>query len=116
MDLHGYVDSDWASDIASCNSISFYQFMNCGGPMSWCSRLQEAVALSSFKFEYVSPSSCTKEPIRLRRLWNDTAVEINVRLNDSAKVLVESTSLNVENQERIYLARMGVEKKTYQAL
>lgn len=52
----GYVDADWTGDRASCKSMSSYIFLLNGSPISWSSKHQDAVALSSTKSEYVSLS------------------------------------------------------------
>ena len=43
--IHGFVDSDWASDIDSRRSTSGYVFTMFGGAISWMSKQQPVVAL-----------------------------------------------------------------------
>jgi hypothetical protein len=45
--LHGYVDADWASDVNDRKSTSGFIFMLAGGAISWSSKKQQTVALSS---------------------------------------------------------------------
>ena len=47
MDCNGFADADWASDIDNQNSTSGYIFKVGGGPVSWRSRKQNCVALST---------------------------------------------------------------------
>ncbi len=59
--LKGYADSDWGSDIDSRRSTSGFLFTIWGTSVSWKSRLQPTVALSSVEAEYVALSQCAKE-------------------------------------------------------
>lgn len=49
--MEGYSDSDWAGDKESRRSKSGFIFMLNGGPVSWCSKKQPTVALSSTEAE-----------------------------------------------------------------
>lgn len=111
LQLHGYVDSDWAGDVANRKSTSGYLFMMCGGPVSWCSRQQEVVALSSAEAEYVSLCCGAKEAIWLRRLWSGIGIVVGVQVDESVKLLVEPTPVYVDNQGCIDLARNGIVNK-----
>ena len=64
----GYSDADWAGDISDRKSTSGYIFMLSGGAISWSSRKQKCVALSTAEAEYVALSSAVQECIWLRQL------------------------------------------------
>ena len=49
-----YVDSNFASDLDKRRSTSCYVFTLVGGPISWMSKLQDVVTLSTTEEEYVS--------------------------------------------------------------
>ena len=51
--IQGYSDSDWAGDKEQRKSTSGYVFMLNNGPISWCSKRQTTVALSSTEAEYM---------------------------------------------------------------
>lgn len=51
LTIEGYSDSDWASDKTSRRSTSGFIFMLNGGPVSWRSKKQATVALSSTEAE-----------------------------------------------------------------
>ena len=70
-ELHGYSDSDWAGDLDDRKSTSGYLFRLSGAPISWRSRKQTSVALSTAEAEYVSLSSATQEVMWLRRLTSE---------------------------------------------
>lgn len=45
LDVHGFVDSDWAGDVVARRSTNGYVFKLFGGTVSWMSRRQLEVAL-----------------------------------------------------------------------
>lgn len=45
--LQGYSDADWASDLDERKSTTGYNFLLCGGAISWLSKKQPCVALST---------------------------------------------------------------------
>lgn len=69
--LCGYSDSDWAGDIESRRSTSGFIFLYCGGVVSWASRRQTCVTLSSMEAEYVALTQACQETIWLRKLLRD---------------------------------------------
>ena len=52
LDLIGFTDSDWAGDSIDRKSTLGYVFMLAEGPISWSSKKQSAIALSSREAEY----------------------------------------------------------------
>ena len=52
LDLIAFTDSDWAGDNTNQNSTLEYVFMLAKGPISWSSRKQSVIALSSTEVEY----------------------------------------------------------------
>ncbi len=66
--LIGYSDADWAGDQDDRHSTSGNLFLMAGGPVSWLSKKQAIVALSTCEAEYVALSTATQETIWLRRL------------------------------------------------
>ena len=51
-----YSDADWAGDQKTRKSTTGLVFLLCGGAISWASRLQGSVTLSSMESEYVALS------------------------------------------------------------
>lgn len=64
----GYSDADWAGDREDRKSTSGYIFQIAGGPVSWKSKKQDTVALSTMEAEYVALSSAAQECVWVRRL------------------------------------------------
>jgi len=69
--LTGYSDADWAGDCDDRHSTTGNLFMMAGGPVSWLSKKQAIVALSTSEAEYVAVSAATQEAVWLRRLLLD---------------------------------------------
>ncbi|GBL60415.1 Retrovirus-related Pol polyprotein from transposon TNT 1-94 [Araneus ventricosus] len=69
--LVGYADADWASDITNRKSYSGCVLKFADGAISWESKKQHCVALSSTEAEYIALSECAKEIVYLRRFLNE---------------------------------------------
>ena len=67
----GYADADWASDKDTRRSVTGYLFMLNGSAISWASKLQPTVALSSSESEYMAACYAAQEAIHLRRLMGN---------------------------------------------
>ncbi|KAI8430269.1 hypothetical protein MSG28_000599 [Choristoneura fumiferana] len=65
--LKGYCDADWANCTIDRRSYTGYAFKLSGGLVSWESKKQPTVALSSAEAEYMALASATKEACYLRR-------------------------------------------------
>ena len=60
-----------AGDLNGRNSTSAYQFTFAGGAISWQSKLQKCVALSTTEAEYIAVTEATKEMLWLKRFVSD---------------------------------------------
>eukprot|EP01018_Ginkgo_biloba_P015565 Gb_28681 [translate_table: standard] len=78
VDIQGYVDSDWAGDANSRRSTSGYVFRLFGGAVSWMSKRQAMVALSTTEAEYMVVTHDCKEAIWLMRLCSDVGLSQRV--------------------------------------
>lgn len=67
----GFSDADWAGDISDRKSTSGYLFMISGGAVTWRSKKQACVALSTAEAEYIALSSAAQESVWLRRLTTE---------------------------------------------
>ena len=92
--LQGYTDADGASQDHR-RAISGYAFTIDGGAVSWSSRKQELVTLSTAEAEYVAATHAAKECLWLRRLIGDLHL-----------YLATPTTLFCDNQAAIRLAHV----------
>ena len=93
--LYGYCDADWASCPDDRVSISGYVFYMGDGAISWSSKKQPSVAVSTTEAEYMAMSHACREAIWLRRL----AAGLRVRMKEGG------TLLKVDNNSAIQLAK-----------
>lgn len=57
--LIGYTDADWAGDVDDRHSMTGNLFLMAGRPVSWLSKKQAMVALSTSEAKYVALSAAT---------------------------------------------------------
>ena len=67
----GYSDADWAGDMDDRHSTSGNLFLMSGGAVSWMSKKQATVALSTAEAEYVALSSAAQEAVWIQKLLSD---------------------------------------------
>ena len=68
--LRGYCDADWGGDFDTRRSTTGYIFLFGNTAISWSSKLQKTVALSSYKAEYMALKEAIKEEEALQTLFN----------------------------------------------
>ena len=73
--LEGYVDVDWVGDLNGRKSTSGYLFTFVGGDVSWQSRLQNCVALSTTEAEYIAANEAGKEMLWLKRFLQELSLK-----------------------------------------
>ena len=91
----GYTDADWAGDPDTRRSTSGYLFNLGSAAISWSSKRQATVSLSSCEAEYMGETQATKEAMWLRRLMEEL-------ICDEIK---KPTILLADNQGAIALAK-----------
>lgn len=94
--LIAYTDSDWGGDVEDRRSHSGSMLTLAGGAISWKSKKQHTVALSTMEAEYVAISEVSREIIYVKRLLNHMQFYSPVE----NPVLV-----NCDNQSAIELAK-----------
>ncbi|XP_073979926.1 uncharacterized protein [Rhodnius prolixus] len=75
--LVGYVEADWAGNTDGRRSCTGFIFMYSGGPISWDSKKQRTVALSSTEAEFMSMTEAVKESIYLQRIFGEVGCEVS---------------------------------------
>jgi hypothetical protein len=65
VDIHGFVDADWARDLDHKRSTSGYVFNLFGGAISWMRKRQAVVALSTTEAEHMAATHASKEEVWL---------------------------------------------------
>lgn len=104
----GYSDADWAGDVNDRKSTSGYLFKMSGAPVSWKSKKQACVALSTTEAEYMALSSAAQEATWIRQLTKDLQ-----------NAQVKPTVIHEDNQAAICMAKnhsSTVEPNTLKAI
>jgi hypothetical protein len=72
----GYVDADYAGDLLDTGrSTGAYIFMMAGGPVSWSSKRQETVALSTTEAEYMAMSRACQQAVWMYSFMREAGLE-----------------------------------------
>ena len=90
----GFSDADWAGDLDDRKSTSGYIFQMSGAAISWRSKKQACVALSTAEAEYIALASAAQEAVWMRQL-----------LTDLRSKPEEATKIYEDNQSAICLAK-----------
>lgn len=77
-DLLGFSDADWANSTNDRKSISGYCFKLFGDLVSWSSKKQSIVALSSTESEFISVCMASCEILHIKNLLNDLKITLNM--------------------------------------
>ncbi|KAG7551025.1 Zinc finger CCHC-type [Arabidopsis thaliana x Arabidopsis arenosa] len=77
ISLHGFTDADFGGDLDDRKSTSGYVFLCGNTSISWCSKKQPTVSLSTTEAEYKASTLAAQECIWLRRLFEDLFEPIN---------------------------------------
>lgn len=71
QEMTGYTDADYVGDKDSRRSATGYVFVLSGAAISWLSKRQPSVSLSTTEAEYIAAAVGAKEAIWLRRLMHN---------------------------------------------
>jgi phosphoribosyl-AMP cyclohydrolase len=118
VDIHGFVDVDWAGDVDCIRSTSGYVFNLFGGAINWMRKRQVAVALSTTEAEYMATTHASKEVVWLQRLCSGIGlVQKEVRLDcdsQSAIFLAKNPAYHLKTKHidvQYHFVRDMVEEK-----
>jgi hypothetical protein len=119
--LYGFSDSDFAGDYSTRKSTYGYLFMLNNGPISWKSKRQSTIALSTIEAEFNGLEEATREAIWLKNLLfeiginsgpilikGDNTGSINLAYNPEYHQRTKHTAI------RYYYVRQEVENKNIQ--
>lgn len=99
LDLTGFTDANYGSAKEDRKSTSGWLFCLGGGPISWSSKKQSVVALSSCEAEYIALNEAGKEAIWLKRILKELEL---INYSPSSTLIYEDnqgTIALVENPE-----------------
>ncbi|KAL9265870.1 Retrovirus-related Pol polyprotein from transposon RE1-like protein [Drosera capensis] len=88
LNLRVYTDSDYAGDSDERRSTSGYVFLINSTAVSWCSKKQPIVALSTTEAEFVAAASCVCQGIWMQRILKELGHPVQKKL----EVLCDNSS------------------------
>ena len=88
-----YADADWAADNITRKSITGNLVKLAGAPVSWVSRKQKTIALSSTEAEYMSMSDTARQLIWIKSLYHELGFKVH------------GIELNIDNQGAIFIGQ-----------
>ena len=91
LKLVAFTDSDYAGDLDDRRSTSGYVIMMGYGAVSWSSKKQSVVALSTTEAEYIAASLCACHCVWLRRVVEKLGIKEN-----SSTVIICDNSLTIQ--------------------
>ncbi|GKV15798.1 hypothetical protein SLEP1_g26549 [Rubroshorea leprosula] len=119
--LKGYTDADMASDLDNRKSILGYLFTFAGGAVSWQSKLQKCVALSTTEAEYIAATEAGKEMLWMQRFLQELGLKQKEYVvfcdSQSAIDLSKNTMYNARTKHidlRYHWLRLVTKNKQFQ--
>ncbi|XP_070014192.1 secreted RxLR effector protein 161-like [Nicotiana sylvestris] len=101
FNLVRFYDSDYGGDIDDRKSTTGFVFFLGDYVISWGSKKQSIVTLSTYEAEYIAATSCTCHTIWLRRLLK----ELNLPQIDATKICVDNKSAQTLVKNPMYRDR-----------
>ncbi|KAH9735189.1 hypothetical protein KPL71_017659 [Citrus sinensis] len=86
--LYGFADSDYAGDLDDRRSTSGYVFMFGSAAISWSSKKQPIVTLSTTEAEFVAAASCACQALWLRNILH----ELQFKQPESTQIFCDNSS------------------------
>lgn len=102
--LRGYTDADWGSDPDERKSTSGYVFLLGGGDISWSSKKQKCVVLSTMESEYIACSATVQEVVWLWRFLE--SLNLVRHASEPVTVFTDSMSAIAYAKDKKYHGRM----------
>ena len=90
MHLIGYSDADWGGDLDERKSTSGYAFLLNNGAISWSSKKQSCIALSTMDAEYIACSAAVQEAVWLRQFLEH--LKVIVGASNPVTIYCDSTA------------------------
>src|SRR5882724_10294411 len=73
----GYCDANYAEDPCDCKSTSGYAFILTGGAISWKSKKQASVSLSTTEAEYYALGIACQDAIWIKQICQELRMPLN---------------------------------------
>jgi hypothetical protein len=109
LDIEGYTDADWAGNLSDRKSTSGYFTFVGGNLVTWRSKKQKVVALSSAEAEFRGMAKGLCELLWLRRLLSEIGFapnsEMNLYCDNKAAIEISQNSIQHDRTKHIEIDR-----------
>jgi len=112
--ITGYSDADYAGDVPTRRSTTGYIFTMHGAAVSWTSKRQGSVALSTTEAEYVAGATAAREAVWVRRLLKDltgTEETLDMRIDNQSALALMRNDTSSQRTKHIDVAFHWVREK-----
>jgi hypothetical protein len=116
--LIAITDSDWASDPQGHRSQTGYFLQLAGGAISWTSRAQKTIALSSTEAEYMALSDCSRQVVWMHTLMGELGFHLQpipICGDNQGSIFIASNSVTEKRSKhidiRFHYIREVIERK-----
>ena len=106
VSIQAFTDADYASKAADRRSVSGGAIMCGGGCVSWFSRTQKCVTLSTTEAEYVAMGDVVKEVLFVRHVWRFMLPEVGMPVipvyeDNEGAISIADNPINNSNSKHI---------------
>ena len=111
--IDAYSDSDWAGDLDNRHSTTGYIIKLNGNTISWRTKKQNKVALSSCEAEYYAMASCIQELIWMRQFlhellkydprYHKDCININLYVDNQSAIQLSKNDMHHDRSKHIEL-------------
>ena len=92
--IQAFTDADWAGSIDDRKSTSGATFYLGGCLISWLSKKQTSISLSTMEAEYITAEACCTQVLWMKQTLQD----LQVQFNEAIPILYDNTSaINISN-------------------
>lgn len=101
--MNGYTDADWATDKSDRKSVSGCLIFYGNNPISWFSKKQSCVALSTAEAEYVAAAACAQDLVNLKGILSDFRLDNKTILycDNRSSILMAKSNENSKRAKHI---------------
>ena len=101
--IEAYSDADWAQSKIDRRSVSGSIIFYGGNPVSWFSKKQHCVALSTAEAEYIAAASTAQDIVNLRGVINEFSVNSDciLYIDNKSTILMSKTYENSKRMKHI---------------
>ena len=114
LPMIGYVDSDYATCKDTRRSVTGYVFYLAGGPVSWASRKQASVTLSTTEAEFMAACAATQESLWLKMILEELQQEVPRPMilyeDNQACIFLANSESNHQRAKHIHVREMFIKQ------